>query len=75
MKTIIKSILVLTIAFGAVAFTNTIKKVDILESSIKWTGKKSTRITHWNYSIKRRVSRDGWQRTYRWYVCRRYDND
>ncbi|MGK0385618.1 MAG: polyisoprenoid-binding protein YceI [Patiriisocius sp.] len=40
MKKIIKSVLVLTIAFGAVAFTNTIKKVDIVESSIEWTGKK-----------------------------------
>ncbi len=41
MKTILKSLVVLTVAFGAVAFTNTIsKKINVQDSTIEWKGKK-----------------------------------
>ncbi len=42
MKTTIKSVFILAIAFGAVSFTNSIlvKKIDIKSSTINWTGKK-----------------------------------
>ena len=40
MKTIIKSALILAVAISTVAFTNSIKKVNITESTIEWKGKK-----------------------------------
>lgn len=41
MNTILKSVLILAVAYGTASFTNTMtKKIDISESNIDWTGKK-----------------------------------
>ncbi|MFT7072893.1 YceI family protein [Patiriisocius sp. Uisw_017] len=41
MKTILKSLVILTAALGTVAFTNTIsKKINVQNSTIEWKGKK-----------------------------------
>ncbi len=41
MKTTVKSILILAVAVGATAFTNnTMKKINVTDSTIQWTGKK-----------------------------------
>ncbi|OAB81702.1 YceI family protein [Cochleicola gelatinilyticus] len=41
MKTVLKSVLILAVTFGAASFTNTMtKRIDIKESTIEWKGKK-----------------------------------